>query len=385
MATKSLSLRKSLGKKSPKPTKPYSDFPLFAHATRRWAKKIRGKFHYFGPWDDWQGALEKYNAERDYLHAGKLPPLNPDAVTVCNAFLTHKDRQLKAGEIKERTFIEYRETCVRIRDAFGRNRVVGDLTASDFGKFREQLATTRGPVTLGNEVTRVRSVFKFGYDDGLIEMPVRYGQQFKKPTKSVVRMARNNNDAKQFDAEEIKRLIDAADVHVAAMIWLGINCAFEPHDCGDLNMTHLDLDAGIIDFPRPKTGVARLCPLWPETAEAIQASLVKRPHAFDKADSDAVFLTVFGARWVRGRGKTALSQRLAKLRKHLEIEGSGKTFLALRHTFRTHAGETGDIEAVDRIMGHEPGRGSSAIHYIEDMPDERLRRVVDHVRSWLLR
>ena len=51
-----------------KPRKPYGDFPLYAHNTGRWAKRIRSKIHYFGPWDNPQGALEKSRLSLSYLY-----------------------------------------------------------------------------------------------------------------------------------------------------------------------------------------------------------------------------------------------------------------------------------------------------------------------------
>src|SRR5438477_5055952 len=93
-----------------KPPKPYPDFPLFPHATGRWAKKIRGQMHYFGPWTDPDGALAKYLDQKDALHAGRKPRPDSDALTVkvlANKFLNHKHALVDAGELTPRTWSEY--------------------------------------------------------------------------------------------------------------------------------------------------------------------------------------------------------------------------------------------------------------------------------------
>jgi hypothetical protein len=59
-----------VGKIAEKPLKPRKDFPLWAHPTGPWAKKINGTTYYLGRWGDPNGAEEKYNLEPDDLMAG---------------------------------------------------------------------------------------------------------------------------------------------------------------------------------------------------------------------------------------------------------------------------------------------------------------------------
>src|SRR5262245_1163329 len=109
-----------------KPSKPYDDFPLFPHAAGVWAKKIRGKMHYFGAWSDPDGALDKYLKEKDALHAGRKPRLDAASVTVkdvANDFLNAKQALVDAGELSPRTWADYKQVCVLVVAQLGKTRV----------------------------------------------------------------------------------------------------------------------------------------------------------------------------------------------------------------------------------------------------------------------
>src|SRR5438876_1178416 len=86
--------------KGAKPSKPYPEFPLTAHPAGYWCKKIRGKLHYFGAWADPDGALAKYLAEKEALHAGRTPRAAAEEITVkelANAILIAKQALVDSG------------------------------------------------------------------------------------------------------------------------------------------------------------------------------------------------------------------------------------------------------------------------------------------------
>jgi integrase len=383
-----------------RPKKPYPSFPLTPHASGAWQKKIRGKIFYFGRWanrvngklvridgDGWQEALEQYKAQADDLHAGRMPRVESDGLTVadlCNRFLTAKLRKREAGELGLRMFADYKEVTDLLVASLGKDRRVDDLVADDFESLRAQMAQRWGPTRLGNAITRAKSVFKYGVDNVLLERAPRWGSEFRMPARSVLRRHRAKHGARMLEGAELCQLIDAASVPLRAMILLGLNAGFGNHDCATLPVSALDLDRGWIDFPRPKTGIERRCPLWPETTGALCAVLAERPSPKDEADADLVFLQRSGCRWVRDTPHSRtdnISVLFAKLLKECGLYRASVGFYVLRHVHRTVADGARDPVACDLIMGHTDS--TMAGHYRERLDDHRLVAVAQHVHDWL--
>jgi integrase len=371
-----------------KPEKPYPDFPLFAHATRRWAKKIKGKMQYFGPWEEPDKALARYLDERDALHAGRTPRPDADALTladVANHFLTAKRQKMDSGSVKPKTFGDYHAAADNLLAFFGKDRLVDDLIATDFTALRSELAKGRGVQALSNQIRRIRSLFKWCYEAGLLDKPMRFGPDFKQPSQRELRVSRVKSGKRAYTADEVRALVESAGVPMKAMILLGINGAFGNTDVSELPLSAVDVQAGFIEFPRPKTGIKRRVPLWPETVEALKAAMKARPKAKDKADAGLAFLTRHGRRWVRASETVTInsvSLEFGKVMKAAKVTGTGTGFYGLRGTFRTMADEVADRPAIDRIMGHENVLDISTA-YRHHIADDRLRAVVDHVHNWL--
>ncbi len=196
-----------------KPEKPYPDFPLFPHATGRWAKKIRGNLHYFGPWSDPQAALENYLAKKDALYAGLTPADTREVLTIrvlCGKFLTTKKRAMECGELSIHSYRDYARVCKLLIASFGRQRAVADLRPDDFEAMRARMAKRLGPVRLGNEINRIRIVFNYAAKSGLVERPMVYGEGFRRPSNKTLRKHRAEQGPKMFEPDEIRRIIDAA-------------------------------------------------------------------------------------------------------------------------------------------------------------------------------
>jgi len=119
-----------------KPQKPYPEFPLFAHARGKWAKKINGETRYFGRWEDPTGALQEYE---EWLQSRPTVSIPEPVVGLTlklgfNKYLTQRSKDVEAGTLSQRSFTDYKRTV---------DAIMGHVDDSIPGLYRQLLRENR--------------------------------------------------------------------------------------------------------------------------------------------------------------------------------------------------------------------------------------------------
>jgi integrase len=364
--------------------------------------KIRGRHQSLGVWDTPQDVvINKYHRLMGAVAEGRdLSVINLADINVRDLFEEFIQRCIArrdAGEMRNSTLRDYVDFANFAAGALGPDRLADDLTRLDFEDLRRRIAKRWGVTRRGKCIGFVRQVFRWGFEDAeLLVRPAQIPPSFRKPEKRLYRKVKHDRGPLLFTPAEIGRLLQAAPLQIKAMIMVGLNAAYTQADCSELPADRVDLEHRRIHWPRPKTEIDRVAPLWPETAMVLREVMDRR--APERASDDhrhLLFLTQnLRQPWVRevfGRRNGHASTRrvdsvgllFGRLKRDLGISKSGHGFAVLRKQFRTIADETNDIPAIDLIMGHAGDR-TMGDQYRQSIEFERLEAVVEHVRASIL-
>lgn len=125
-----------------------------------------------------------------------------------------------------------------------------------------------------------------------------------------LRRGQGTDDCRKADFGKVYQASEkAGDATFCAAMLVGINAAMPGGEVAALQWDEVDLKAGELATRRPKTGVARVATLWPETVKALQGL---------KHDRDPIFYTTrrsytvhaVGEKWARYRQLAGLCDRL---------------------------------------------------------------------------
>ncbi len=375
------------------------DCPLSLHGNGQWRKKIKGKLYYFGT--DLDAALVRWVEEKDYLLAGRPVPKNdgkPTLEELGNLYHAAGVVRVSSGELVQSSLDSAKKTIDRLIKILGAKCKPESLEPLDFAMVKQQLSEPvertvairggvkgisvdrRSPTTVANDVRRLRAFLNWCSDSNLIP-PLRWAKEFSPITAKQSRVARSKSARSLLVPSELRKIVDTASVGFKPIILLGINAGMGSTDISNLTLEdfpNLDAKEVWIHTNRGKTGAPRRFILWPETKAAIQDWLVRRPAPCSDV-ADRLFWTSHGQAWVRD-SIDSISKAFLQTRREAGVMKG--TYYDLRRAFQTVGAETLEYRAVSYIMGHVVNERDMSGRYTVVIPDDRLKKVCEHVRKW---
>jgi integrase len=367
--------------------KPIPGFTWSAKA-RGWYRSYRNRPLYCGGAKATREQVEKnYARKRDAADNGERQPVEPaamtlrDAISLYIAALEHRRDSGKPRRLSWRTFHNNVEAANKFGAFVGGDRQLDQITPADFSDYARKYGGWKHS-GFDSVVCRVGTFMRWCRQMKYIT-EYEPGPAFQRPEKQDVqddRIART----RAFTATEIALLYAAANPTIRCWIGLGICCAFNNSDIAHLTRDAVDLEQGIIDFRRRKTGrVRRVCPLPADVVADLSA--YHRPEPQSDRDENLFFISTEGNAYARsrtedgGKPSNTISRLFARL--IADTAGvaaiAGRNFAGLRTSFANLA-PPGYRDAVENVMGHAHGT-VLLDHYMETLELTRSRFVVDHV------
>ena len=107
---------------------------------------------------------------------------------------------------------------------------MANLRPADFESYEQEMAKTQGPVSLGNDITRMRVMFKYAFDAESIDKPVKYGQGLRSPVGPHSASIGRKGVGGCSKPMRYGGTIEEAGIQLRAMVYLGINCGLGNND-----------------------------------------------------------------------------------------------------------------------------------------------------------
>jgi hypothetical protein len=303
------------------------------------------------------------------------------------AAMKHRVTSGKPRPMAERTYHNY----VVVLNAFGKHvhdrQKIADMDLADvntpnvLGGYAHTFGQWKAS-GFDSIISRVGALFNWAVEMEYLDR-FRPGPQFQRPAKREIRDQRIDL-AKCFTSDQVCKLFCTANPTVRCWIVLGALAAFNNSDIGNLTRGVVDLDTGVIDYRRRKTGkVRRVIPLPPFVVELLRG--YDRPEPLNVEDADLFFISERGNAYSRtrkrdGKPSCSVSRLFRKLCAAAGVTtAKGQNFSGLRTTFYNLC-PVGYSDEREIILGHAKGTISHD-HYFESVGMERLSHVTGHIWS----
>jgi site-specific recombinase XerD len=195
----------------------------------------------------------------------------------CDLYLAAQNRKRLDGKLKAKTLLESQRHLQTFTTALGRGTRFDLLVPADFDRVLDTIPLKKRR-TREKLIVQVRALTKWLLAKRHLTVPPFWSDRFRQDSKSDARKHRAERQATRGSrvptVDDIRKLFAVMyRPRHRALLLLAINGGLGAGDLAALRLNHWVRTQHALDFPRPKTGIRRIIPLWAETEAAIEEYL----------------------------------------------------------------------------------------------------------------